>query len=175
MSPEQIRQTLGLKRHPTCGFVTETYRSRLEVPHGALPDMYEAARPVGSALYFMVTPDAQIVLHRIRSDQLYHHYAGDPLEVLLLYPDGHGEVRLCGHEVTRGMSPQLFIPGNTFHMSRLIPHHGFALLGSTEWPGVEPPDVEVGDVEKLVKAYPAMESELRSFAQAHEAGVSAQF
>lgn len=41
-------------------------------------------RPWGSALYFLVTTGAQIVLHRIRSDQLYHHYVGDPLDVLML-------------------------------------------------------------------------------------------
>jgi hypothetical protein len=50
-----------------------------------LPDAYEGERPYGSALYFPVAPDDQIVMHRIRSDQLYHHYVGDPLEVLMLY------------------------------------------------------------------------------------------
>src|SRR5215204_2161339 len=54
----------------------------LKIPADALPEAYEGDRPYGSALYFLVAPDAQIVMHRIRSDQLYHHYMGDPLEVL---------------------------------------------------------------------------------------------
>jgi uncharacterized protein len=87
---EEIKAMLGLEPHPTCGFVAETYRSPLKIPAGALPEAYEGNRPFGSALYFLVTPDAQIVMNRIRSDQLYHHYLGDPLEVLLLYPDGNG-------------------------------------------------------------------------------------
>ena len=66
---EQIIAMLGLKRHPTCGFVAETYRSRQQIPRQALPASYEGSRPFGSVLYFMVTPDAQIRLHRIRSDQ----------------------------------------------------------------------------------------------------------
>jgi predicted cupin superfamily sugar epimerase len=72
------------------------------------------ARPFGSVLYFMVTPEARIRLHRIRSDQMYHHYLGDPLEVLLLYPDGSGAVQMVGSDLAAGARPQLFIPGGTF-------------------------------------------------------------
>lgn len=60
--------------------------------------MYEGGRPFGSVLYFMVTPEARIRLHRIRPDQMYHHYLGDPLEVLLLYPDGNGAVQRVGSD-----------------------------------------------------------------------------
>src|SRR3712207_7385219 len=59
----------SLEPHPTCGFVAETYRSPLKIPATALPEAYEGDRPYGSALYFLVSPDAQIVMHRIRSDQ----------------------------------------------------------------------------------------------------------
>ena len=130
---------LGLEPHPTCGFVAETYRSPLKIPADALPGSYEGDRSYGSALYFLVTPEAQIVMHRIRSDQLYHHYLGDPLEVLMLLPDGNGAVATVGPDLAAGMRPQLFIPGGTFHTSRLAPGVGYALLASTEWPGVEPP------------------------------------
>ena len=82
---EEVKSTLGLKPHPTCGFVAETYRSPLKVPAGALPDTYDGGvRPYGWALYLLVAPGAQIVMHRIRSDQLYHHYSGDPLQALML-------------------------------------------------------------------------------------------
>ena len=162
---EEVKATLGLKPHPTCGFVAETYRSPLKVPAGALPEGYDGGdRPYGSALYFLVAPDAQIVLHRIRSDQLYHHYLGDPLEVLMLYPDGTGAVSVVGSDLEAGERPQLFVPANTFHTSRLAPGGiGYALLASTEWPGVEPPDVEHGDVEELAAAYPDFHEQMRTF------------
>jgi uncharacterized protein len=165
LTAEEIKATLGLERHPTCGFVTETYRSPLEIPEKALPEAYEGARPYASALYFLVTPDAQIVLHRIRSDQLYHHYLGDPLEVLMLFPGGDGTVATVGSDLESGMRPQLLVPGGTFHTSRLAPGGaGYALLASTEWPGVEPPDVEHGDAEALARAYPDFREEILSFA-----------
>jgi predicted cupin superfamily sugar epimerase len=159
---QQIIDTLGLKPHPTCGFVIETYRSQSQIPQTALPG-YEGSRPFGSVLYFMVTPQAQIRLHRIRSDQMYHHYLGDPLEVLLLYPDGTSAVKVVGSDLAAGMRPQLFIPGHTFHVSRLPAGSSFALLGTSEWPGVEPPDVEIGDPERLMAAYPAVADQIRAF------------
>ncbi len=81
-------------------------------------EAYEGDRPCGSALYFLVTPEAQIVMHRIRSDQLYHHYLGASLEVLLLYPDGNGEVVSVGSNLDAGERPQLFLPGGTFPTPR---------------------------------------------------------
>jgi predicted cupin superfamily sugar epimerase len=163
LTAEEIKAILGLERHPTCGFVAETYRSPLKIPTWALPEPYESNRPYASALYFLVTPDAQIVMHRIRSDQLYHHYLGDPLEVLLLYPDGSGAVVTVGSDLGSGMRPQLLVPGGTFHASRLAPGAGYALLASTEWPGVEPPDVEHGNIHALAEAYPDFREEIYAF------------
>jgi len=110
VTAEQIIEMLGLKRHPTCGFVAETYRSRQQVPLQALPASYEGSRPFGSVLYFLVTPEAQIRLHRVRSDQMYHHYLGEPLEVLLLYPDGTGEIKVVGSDLAAGMRPPIIHP-----------------------------------------------------------------
>src|SRR5207248_2820313 len=107
LTAEQIKELLGLAPHPTCGFVSETYRARQEIPAGALPAPFDGARPWGSVLYFMVTPEAHLQLHRIRNDQMYHHYLGDPLDVLLLYADGQGEVRTAGADLAAGMRPQL--------------------------------------------------------------------
>lgn len=124
---------------------------------------------MGAVLYFMVTEDAQIVLHRVRSDQMYHHYLGDPLDVLLLYPDGDFEVLTVGKEIERGMRPQLLIPGGTFHISRLRspwpPEQklGYALLGTTEWPGVDLSDLELGIPEKLMEIYPQARNEIAEF------------
>src|SRR5262245_60040783 len=163
LTARQVIDLLGLKPHPTCGFVAEAFRSQQLIPKTALPAVYEGGRPFGSVLYLMVTPEARIRLHRIRSDQMYHHYLGDPLEVLLMYPDGSGAVQVVGSDLAAGARPQLFIPGSTFHVSRLRARGTYSLLGTTEWPGVEPPDVELGDRDHLIATHPAFCDEIIDF------------
>jgi predicted cupin superfamily sugar epimerase len=163
LSPPQVVELLGLNAHSTCGFARETYRSGLQVPAGALPPAYGGSRSLGGVLYFLVTPQAAVRLHRIRSDQMYHHYLGEPLEVLLLYPDGGSEVRLVGPDLAAGMRPQLLIPGGTFHAGRVPAGSSYALLGTSVWARAEPPDVEAGNVEELMASYPSARAQIAAF------------
>jgi predicted cupin superfamily sugar epimerase len=158
-----IIELLGLKPHGTCGFMGETYVSDLQIPAGSLPADYQGGRPLGGVFYFLVTPQAGVRLHRIRSDQMYHHYLGDPLEVLLLPPGGDGEVRVVGSDLAAGMRPQLLIPGGTFHAGRVRAGVGYALLGTSVWARAEPADVEMGDPEQLLAAYPSVRAEVARF------------
>jgi predicted cupin superfamily sugar epimerase len=73
VSAEQIREALKLEPNQTCGFVRNTYKSALEIAPDGLPAPFAKARPLGTALFFMVTPDAPVKLHRIMNDQLYHY------------------------------------------------------------------------------------------------------
>ena len=167
MAPEtsaaDVISRLGLAPHPTCGYVAETYRSPQRIAPGGLPEPFAAGRPIGSALYFLVTPQRRVQLHCIYNDQTYHAYAGDPLEVLALYPDGTHEVVVVGTDVLGGAAPQHFLPGGTFHTARLVTGGTWFLGGSTEWPGVEPPDVELGDRAGLTARFPAAADLLADF------------
>jgi len=156
LTAEQVRELFHLEPHPTCGFVAETYRSSDRIPAGALADPFGAGRPFGSALIFLVTPDAPVHPHRIRNDQLYHHYLGDPLDVLLLLPNGEHAIETLGPDPLAGQRVQLLIPGGTFHTAHLAHGSRWHLGASTEWPGVEPPDVEPGDAEALGARYPIL-------------------
>ena len=69
----------------------------------------------------MVTSEAPVRLHRIRNDQLYHYYLGDPIEVLLLRENGTAESIVVGPHLRAGQQVQLLIPGNTFHTARVVP------------------------------------------------------
>lgn len=119
LTSTDIMQQLDLKPHSTCGYTNEVYRSAVEVPQTDLPAGFDGPRPLGGFLYFLVTTERRVHLHRIRPDQMYHHYTGDPLEVLLLYPNGKSEVRTLGTDLATGMRPQLLIPGGTFHTARV--------------------------------------------------------
>jgi uncharacterized protein len=162
-SADSIIKLLDLKPHPTCGFTADTYTSSLRIPARDLPAAYAGDRALGGVLYFLVTADRGIRLHRIRSDQMYHHYFGDPLEVLLLYPDGKSEVRVVGADLAAGMRPQLLIPGGTFHAGRVQTTNGYALLGTSVWLRAEPADVEMGDAQKLMAAYPSARAAIAEF------------
>ena len=163
LSADEVRKLLKLEPHATCGFVRVTFMSKERIASGGLPAPFAAGRPLGSALYFMVTPGAPVRLHRIRNDQLYHYYLGDPLEVLMLRVDGTTERVVVGPDVRGGQLVQLPIPGNTFHTARVIGRRRWFLGASTEWPGVEPVDVEIGNVDALVAKYPQVADDLRTF------------
>jgi predicted cupin superfamily sugar epimerase len=164
LTPDEIISALKLEPNATCGFVRVTFLSKQQIVAGGLPAPFADGRPLGSALYFMVTPGAPVRLHRIRNDQLYHYYLGDPLEVFLLHADGTTQRIIVGPDLRSGQHVQLFIPGGTFHTARLIGRRRWFLGASTEWPGVVPADVEIGNVEELARQYPSVAADLRAIA-----------
>ena len=164
MSADEIRKLLDLEPNATCGFVRLTFVDQRSIAPGGLPAPFADGRPLGSALYFLVTPTAPVRLHRIRNDQLYHYYLGDPLEVFMLHADGTSERVIVGPDLRGGQRVQLLIPGNTFHTARLIGQDRWFLGASTEWPGVIPADVEIGNLDALAGKYPAVAADLRAIA-----------
>ncbi len=164
LTAEDICRLLELEPNATCGSVRVMYTSPLAIAPGGLPAPFADGRPLGSALYFLVTPEAPVRLHRIRNDQLYHYYLGDPLELFLLHGDGQAERVVVGPDLQDGERVQLLIPGNTFHTARVIGEQRWFLGASTEWPGVIPADVEIGDVDELAGEYPAVAEDLRAIA-----------
>jgi uncharacterized protein len=164
LTEDEIRKLLKLEPNATCGFVRLTFLSQQSIAPGGLPAPFADGRPLGSALYFMVTPVAPVRLHRIRNDQLYHYYLGDPIELFLLRADGSTERVVVGPDLRAGQRVQLLIPGSTFHTARLIGRRRWFLGASTEWPGVVPADVEIGNLDELAGKYPAVAADLRAIA-----------
>jgi uncharacterized protein len=164
LTADEICRLLALEPNATCGFVRLTYQSALSIAPGGLSAPFADGRPLGSALYFMVTPSAPVRLHRIRNDQLYHYYLGDPLEVFLLNADGSSERVIVGPDLRAGERVQLLIPGNTFHTARVLGRRRWFLGASTEWPGVLPADVEIGNLDALAAKYSSVSADLRAIA-----------
>ena len=131
---EEVRALLKLEAHATCGFMRITFISDQRIAPGGLPAPFLDGRSAGSALYFMVTPDEPVRLHRIRNDQLYHRYLGDPTEILMLHESGTSERVVVGPDLRAGQCVQLLIRGNTFHTARVIGQRRWFLGASPEWP-----------------------------------------
>lgn len=163
MTADEVIARLELIPGATCGFVRLTYVASQRIAPDGLPAPFVGGRPMGSALYFLVTPQAPVQLHRILNDQLYHYYLGDPLEVVLMREDGTTAHLVMGPDLAAGQHVQFLIPGGTFHTARLAPGGAWFLGASTEWPGVEPQDVELGNPDVLIAKFPEIADEIRSY------------
>jgi uncharacterized protein len=161
---------LGLEPHPTCGFTTVSYLSPHRVANEALPAGYQGTHTLASALYLLVTPKRQMKLHRLRSDQIYHHYLGDPLEVL---PAPAGRQRHLGHgrQRSRGRhAPSAADPGG--RLARFPPQgrRQLRVARHDRIPGLRPSDLEIGDVAALMRAYPDFRAEIPAFTATADTG-----
>ena len=153
---EYLMQHLGLAPLPEeGGYFAETYRSPVQIAPGCLPPRYTESRSAGTAIYYLLTPDTFSALHRLPGDEIYHFYLGDPVDLLLLYPDGRGETVPLGQDLEAGMRLQMVAPGWVWQGSRLREGGRFALLGTTMAPGFAFEDFELGPREALLEAYPA--------------------
>jgi len=154
ITADQLIALLDLKPHPEGGYYTETYRSSETISEEALPSRYKGRRCFGTAIYYLLTAQTFSAMHRVRSDEIFHFYSGDPVEMLQLSPDGSGRVAILGSDVLNGMQPQVVVDRGVWQGARLLEGGKFALLGTTVSPGFEFTDYESGHREELVKSYP---------------------
>jgi len=120
--------------------------------------------PAGTAIYYLLTddPDSFSALHRLPTDEVYHFYLGDPVEMLMLHEAGRVENVTLGADVLSGQKVQHVVPSGVWQGSRLRDGGRFALLGTTMAPGFEPKSYEGGLRDALIAAYPAAANAIRS-------------
>ena len=152
---EKLIKLLGLKSHPEGGYYRETYRSDEIIGQGALPERYTGNRTYGTAIYYLLTLETFSAIHRIKTDEIYHFYLGDPVELVQLLPDGSGCVVTLGNDIAGGAQLQTVVSRGTWHGSRLAEGGKYALLGTTVAPGFEFADNEIGRRSDLMHAYPS--------------------
>ena len=165
LNPEELIQLLNLQPLPwEGGFYRETYRAREQAPTGVLPAVYAGPRSLGTAIFYLLTSDSDSfsAIHRVPGDEMFHFYLGDPVEVLLLSPDGASSRAELGPDLRRGQHLQFVVPGNVWQGARVIPGGRFALLGTTMSPGFDPKDFELGDREELLRQFPQSAELIRS-------------
>ncbi|MBW2554172.1 MAG: cupin domain-containing protein [Deltaproteobacteria bacterium] len=155
ITADKIKSLLNLKPHPVeGGYFAETYRSHEYIPKDELPDTYDSDRLLATAIYYLLTPDTFSTMHRLPTDEIFHFYLGDPVEMLQLLPDGSGRTIILGPDILNGMHLQVTVGKGVWQGSRLLPGGKFALLGTTMSPGYEPRDFESGQRDVLVDSYP---------------------
>lgn len=139
---KRLIDLLRLRPHPEGGFYRETYRSDLIIPADALPDRYRGPRSVCTAIYYLLTAGEVSALHRVASDEIWHFYAGDPLELLILKGDEARLARL-GNDPLSGELPQILVPAGAWQGAKVVEGGRWSLVGCTVAPGFEFEDFEL--------------------------------
>jgi uncharacterized protein len=161
MTVNKIVSLLGLKPLvPEGGYFVETYRSGEGTGPTSLPRRYRGRRCFGTAIYYLATPDSFSAMHNVSSDEVYHFYLGDPVEMLLLLPGGGGRRVVIGPRLEKGQRPQIVIPRGAWQGVRLRPGGKYALLGTTVCPGFEYADFTLGRRKELIERYPGFRRQI---------------
>ncbi|MEI6107156.1 MAG: cupin domain-containing protein, partial [Opitutae bacterium] len=143
---------LGMEKIPVEGaWFKVTYGSSDHLPAAALPARYGSPRVAGTAIYALVTREDFSAMHRLKTDEIWHFYAGDPIELLLLHPDGRNEVVILGADLAAGQPPQFTVPAGVWMGARPIKAtaEAYALFGCTMAPGFDYADFEPGYRDEL--------------------------
>lgn len=155
MTAAGLKAFLGLEPHPReGGWFSETWRAGEKIVAGALPGRYSGSRAAGTAIYYLLEPGHFSEMHRLASDEVFHFYLGDPVEMLQLCEDGTGQRVVLGRDLAEGQLVQTVVPQGVWQGSRLVEGGRFALLGCTVSPGFDYADYQSGRREELVRGWP---------------------
>jgi predicted cupin superfamily sugar epimerase len=161
MTADDVKKLLGLQPHPReGGWYVRTYEAgELVAAEAFAGGRYAGARRTGTAIYYLLEPDTFSEMHRLRSDEVFHFYAGDTVEMLQL-TEGGGVVVVIGNDLLRGQRPQVTVERGVWQGSRLVEGGRWALLGCTVSPGFEFEDYESGAREQLCAKWPEFAEEI---------------
>ena len=155
MTAEQIIEFFQMKPLPyEGGYYVETYRCEEKTAQAALPARYTGERNFSTAILYLLTPDMFSALHRLRSDEIFHFYLGDPVTMLQLHSNGSSEVITLGQDIFNDQRVQVTVPKNSWQGCFLNKGGKFALMGTTIAPGFELADFELAKREELLRQYP---------------------
>jgi uncharacterized protein len=149
MTAEEIRRLLRLEPHPIeGGWYRRTYTSPVSVA------LLGGVRPYGTAIYYLLEAGTFSEMHVLASDEIFHFYLGDPVEMLQLLPDGGSRVVTLGPDLAAGQHVQLVVPAGVWQGTRLIGEGRVALLGCTVTPGFDFADYRNAGAEELIRTWP---------------------
>ncbi|MBL0883318.1 MAG: cupin domain-containing protein [Chitinophagaceae bacterium] len=147
-----IIERFTLLPHPEGGFYKETYKSNETFPKHHLPHRFSGDRYFSSAIYFLLEKDNYSAFHRIKSDECWHFYDGDPLWVHIIYPDGILQTVTLGD--CEESVYQFVVPAGCWFASETAPGGLFSLVGCTVAPAFDFADFELAKAKQLMNDFP---------------------
>ncbi len=151
-----------MQPHPEGGFFREMYRSEEWVLQPALPARFSGNRTFSTAIYFLLESHHFSALHRIQSDEVWHFYAGGPLEVFVFDEAGQLEIIRLGNNPDAGEVFQAVVPAGRWFASRPAAGTAYALVGCTVAPGFDFADFELATAETNISTHPEYQHLIQS-------------
>jgi len=149
MTAEEIKRLLKLEPHPVeGGWYRRTYTSEVSVA------LLRGVRPYGTAIYYLLEEGTFSEMHVLASDEMFHFYLGDPVEMLQLYPNGGSAVFTLGPDLMAGQHVQMVVPAGVWQGTRLVDGGKVALLGCTVTPGFDFADYRNASADELIATWP---------------------
>lgn len=144
-------EMLRLEPHPEGGYFRQTYKSKLTID--GLPG-FSGPRAVSTAIYFLLEGQNFSAFHLLRSDEMWHFYAGSPLNVHMIDHAGEYSSILLGGDPEAGQVFQAVVPAGCWFGSHVADWKSWALVGCTVAPGFDFADFELAHREQLSASYP---------------------
>jgi hypothetical protein len=155
MTADEIKALLHLEPHPEGGWYRRTYTSEVSVA------LLRGVRPYGTAIYYLLEEGTFSEMHMVASDEIFHFYLGDPVEMLQLLPSGHSVLFTLGPYLQAGQHLQLTVPAGVWQGTRLVEGGKVALLGCTVTPGFDFADFRSGSYAELAATWPLEAERIR--------------
>ena len=146
---------LDLLPHPEGGFFKEMYRSKAIVSADIMEEGLEGSRSLATGIYFLITEGNFSAFHRIKSDEMWHFYYGDPLIVHVIELDGSYTKLSIGLDLEKGQTPQAVVPAGAWFASESL--GTYSLVGCTVSPGFDFKDFELAKKAELTQEFPQHE------------------
>ena len=154
MNVDYLVKELNLLPHPEGGYYKETYRSEGLIHMNALPNGFSGDRNIATSIFFLIEKNNFSALHKIKSDETWHFYYGDALEVIEIDENGILRITAIGNNLAKGECFQYTVKANTWFGSRVKTGGNFSLVGCTVAPGFDFNDFELGTNEMLSNLFP---------------------
>jgi uncharacterized protein len=167
ITADDVIRVLDLKPLPEeGGYFRETYRSdKVNAPATIFGLKSNDSRVISTAIYYLVRPESFSALHRIQSDEVFHFYGGDPVEMIQIDEAGKLTRYVLGSDIFNGESPQVVVRRGTWQALKLKEGGAWALMGTTVSPGFEFVDFEVGSREEMLKLFPQHGDDILRFSR----------
>lgn len=142
------------------GFYRETFRSKRMVKSEVLGEKSEC-----TCIYYLITEDSFSALHAVDQDEIFHFYAGSPVEMFQFNTDGESELITIGNDIFKDEIPQVIVPHGIWQGTKLkeSKEGAWALLGCTVAPGFEIENFHIESRAELVSKFPHLEEQITRF------------